>query len=253
MAVRAAFSRQVPKYYLAQWLHQSYPNEFTQQLLDHLDSTNKDQIRRVFGVVCGIQPYDHVPSELLSKLVMSKVLAARASQVKFPVKKFVDSCISGGTVTWGSGLPVAFEWKEGRISKIIHYLNEAHELTEDEVINDKFVLHQIWDINRAKLQKNAVCYQLKDLFPAQSMIRQLILDKKASQLKSIADGITAGLESAKRETEKNAVDESVVVLRDTAIVETRKRAAAAAREKQRANKVARCGEISLAAIGNGTS
>lgn len=206
-------------------------------------------MRRIFGLATGIQPYDHVPAELLNKTVIGKVLVARAKQVKFPVAEFARAAISdGGDVIWAVGYPWAFHWHEGKLQKILHYCGGDYVFDAEEVVTERFTLHQVWDLNNAKLQKGAICYKLKDLYPEGAQVRQLTLSKKAVELKALADEVIDQIEKSKRDAEQHVVDESVVVLKDTAIVESRRRAAAAARDKITSSKKARCGEISLSAI-----
>lgn len=94
---------------------------------------------------------------------------------------------------------------------------------------------------------------LLDLFPPASKMRSLVLDKKALRLCTIGEHAAGEISAAAAFNKSGAVNETLVVLQDTALKENRKRAAQAAREKQPGNTKKRRCEVNLTHIAAATS
>lgn len=247
--------RRVPKYWLAQWLNLRFPDALPEDKLDSIDGADRDNIRRIFGLVTMVMPYDSIPRPLLDKQLMGKVLRMRADQIEFPISKFCSQALrSDFSIDWTQSFPYAFEWAaDGLVTKCKSFLGEEHTMDRHAVITESFVLSYSYDPPAGGGGQGRQQHFARRLVRRRLEVEAPHLGQESDPAEHDRRGRQRRVGRAERGDHPGKVDESRVVLQNIALKESRKRAAEAARLKQQANTKKRRCQVNLQAINTSTT
>lgn len=185
---RPSFGGKIPADVLANWML-SVEGAPPKNVLDTIDSQDKDAVRDMFTYLCQIRPSDKVPdSATVSLPVFNLMLTKRLAQVAPRLPGFFAQVVAGdGAVKWNKCPLYRTEFEGERLQTITHISGDSATLPDFINISRSYTLENPHDDMAACFTMPVDKQFIHQFFAADKGPNKHSLDKKGRIMATLAD------------------------------------------------------------------
>lgn len=231
------YFNKLPRYWYASWIVENSAGSLDQALRSKIELADGSALRRIFDFATVTNSGHAWPVAALDRDVLSRTFKVRAGEVGNRLHDFRGRGLApNNTLDWSKCGPYTLLWqvdeKHGhRAHQVKHISGELADIPDEVVITRQFELVNGWCDAGAMVTKAPVAeYNLLHFFTDKHKPpHSLVMEKKASHLRGIAESVAHNLSEARESMKVGVVDADERIL-DEAVSTKRQEALRKARE-----------------------
>lgn len=206
------YFNQIPKYWLVGWLQQCNAN-FTSELAQAVDKSDKDALRMLVEFVTGLKPQIKLPRTCLCKAVLAATLSKRAALLRNRLNnEFINKAIDPETGIVNYKDFGVYTWTvngQGNVTSIQHYSGTKAAIPEEVCIKQTWPIKENYSDLKAHINHGVIHIRFGQQLPP---LQKYCEYNSADTLKVQADQVQREHQESMTQSRRHDVQATAAVL-----------------------------------------